>query len=91
MLGADTNELNSYFNIEIQSVSNDDDKKWKVLLTPKQIQTSHFVKDITVEGDQFVDSIQINESSTDSTFIQFSNTTVSQKLNPAELGLFGQN
>lgn len=89
MLAADTTVLNAYFDTKIQNEISAD-APWQALLTPKQTQISRFIKAIHVEGSQFVQSIQIEETNKDSTNIVFSNTVAASALSDADIKLFGQ-
>lgn len=86
MLSGDVNALNAYFESKAQAEPNQ--TAWQLLLTPKQTQTSRFIQEIVVAGDQFVTSINIHEPNAASTAILFSNTEAAPTLRDAELALF---
>lgn len=86
MLSGDVNALNAYFDSKVQTEPNQ--TAWQLLLTPKQTQTSRFIQEIVVAGDQFVSSINIHEPNAASTAIVFSKTEAASTLSDAELALF---
>ena len=88
MIAADSQVLNTYFDTKLQNQVRLD-APWQILLTPKQAQVSRFIKQINVSGNQFVESIQISEASSDSTDIAFTHTEGAQTLVDSELKLFG--
>ncbi|EUJ11580.1 Outer membrane lipoprotein carrier protein LolA [Methylophilaceae bacterium 11] len=91
MLSGDVNALNAYFESKVfeNTVQAEPNQTaWQLQLTPKQTQTSRFIQEIVVTGDQFVTSIHIHEPNAASTAILFSNTEAAPTLRDAELALF---
>ncbi|MCB5188042.1 outer membrane lipoprotein carrier protein LolA [Methylobacillus caricis] len=70
MLGADTNALQAHFDATVTGSA----QQWNIVLQPKQAQVQQFLKQLQLSGGQFVEQIDIAETSGDLTNITFSNS-----------------
>lgn len=77
LLNGDVSGLAEHFRIEGEISG----KSWKLLLTPKQAALSKLMAKVEMAGDQYVRSIQIDETNGDKTSIRFS----AQSAEPAKL------
>lgn len=70
MLGAQTDILHEYFNVSVEG----NEKKWRIILTPRHAQIAQFLTQLQLSGGQFVDQIRILEAGGDTTQIRFTNS-----------------
>ncbi|MCB5183729.1 outer membrane lipoprotein carrier protein LolA [Methylobacillus gramineus] len=73
MLGANTQALKDHFDATVTGTP----QQWNIVLQPKQAQVQQFLQQLKLNGNQFVEQIEIAETSGDLTQIKFSNSTAS--------------
>jgi len=77
LLNGDVSGLAEHFRIEGETSG----RSWRLLLTPKQAALAKLMAKVEMAGDQYVRSIQIDETNGDKTGIRFS----AQSVEPAKL------
>jgi hypothetical protein len=85
LLNTQSGALREYFDIDSQRQG----KHWSLHLVPRQQQLAQYLTAIDLSGEAFVESIRIQESSADSTRIEFQNSVGASHLDPAEIQRFG--
>lgn len=84
VLSADTQALAGYFDIAVQGTA----AQWTLELTPRQPQMAQFIARIQITGDQFVQTLRMQEAGGDSTSLRFRGTQGVAALSNAELQRF---
>jgi hypothetical protein len=87
IFSTNTMVLRQYFDATVQS----NPERWNIELKPRQPQMMQFLTGVQLSGNDFVDSIHINEAGGDTTQINFRNTQGANTLNSTESQLFGNN
>lgn len=85
MLGVDTAALDQYFHMQVSG----DATQWTLMLTPKQAQLAQALSLITLSGQQYIETIALNEAGGDVTTLTFSNTEGKSTLSEAEQTMLG--
>lgn len=84
MLGANTDALREYFDIQAQGAAGN----WSLILTPRQAQMAQFIERLDINGGTFVGGIRIRETGGDLTQIRFLNSSGTSVLAESEQQLF---
>ncbi|AVS84399.1 hypothetical protein C8246_08095 [Paracidovorax avenae] len=84
VLSADTQALASYFDIAVQGTT----AQWTLELKPRQPQMAQVMERIRITGDQFVQTLRMDEAGGDSTSLRFRGTQGADALSDAELQRF---
>ncbi|AVS87852.1 hypothetical protein C8238_05945 [Paracidovorax avenae] len=84
VLSADTQALAGYFDIAVQGTT----AQWTLELKPRQPQMAQVMERIRITGDQFVQTLRMDEAGGDSTSLRFRGTQGADALSEAELQRF---
>ncbi|AVS68434.1 hypothetical protein C8245_24770 [Paracidovorax avenae] len=84
VLSADTQALAGYFDIAVQGTT----AQWTLELKPRQPQMAQVMERIQITGDQFVQTLRMDEAGGDSTSLRFRGTQGADTLSDAELQRF---
>jgi len=85
LLGGDLSALYSQFDVAASGTP----ARWRLRLTPNQPQLAQFVKALRMEGDAYLQMLEVTGANGDTTRIEFSGSEPVDALSPAELALFG--
>ncbi|MDG0026562.1 outer membrane lipoprotein carrier protein LolA [Trinickia sp. Y13] len=85
LLGGDLSALYSQFDVAASGTP----ARWRLRLTPNQPQLAQFVKALRMEGDAYLQMLEVIGANGDTTRIEFSGSEPVDALTPAERALFG--
>lgn len=85
LVGGDLSALYSQFDVAASGTP----ARWRLQLTPNQPQLAQFVKALRMEGDAYLQMLEVTGANGDTTRIEFSGSEPVDALSPAELALFG--
>lgn len=72
LLAGDVSALQSQFDVVQASTATPSQPRWTLRLRPKEAGMARFIQEISLEGQDFVEQVQLQEGSGDSSLIRFS-------------------